>query len=364
MTVSLLQRDVTDLPEKRLLELVQFHYGLTIHNVIPIADKWLLETEGSTYTLSRVIYRDTAYWELVERLLNHIQQSGLQPFTRIVRTNSKKLMFSGFHSRYMLWQHRHGSRCQWHDRVTWSSIGQTLATLHRATRDFPLQSADHKYRAAGNWTDLWEQTVVRLDAIRAACELSTERQRVDRLWLDLHTYTRTMVETALNYLHRSGGDESVLTLLSEGVIGQHQLRRKSWGVDTSGRYRLMDWEQTVIDIPVRDLAQMIHLARGSKQAFRERVSLLLAGYQAVRPLKAAEWPLLFARLLFPEPMVQTARELYEQPRVLANDDAERILQRAITQQRQREFHLRLLPSLFQQVTSVTVPSVDWLHTFD
>ena len=363
MAVSLSQREYTNLPENRLLELVQFHYGLTVRNVIPFADKWQLETIDGSYTLSRVTHPDSAYWELIERLLTHIQRSDLQSFPRIVRTHSGKVMFSGFRSRYVLWQRQHGSRCHWHDPVAWAGIGRTLAKLHVATRDFPLQRTDDKYRAAGNWQYLWEHAAARLDAIRTACDLSSERQPVDELWLDMHTYTVTMIETAHNYLAQSGGDDSVLSHLSESIIGQHLLRRKSWGVAANGHYRLLDWEQTVIDIPVRDLAQMIHLARGSKQAFRERVSLLLEGYLSIRPLKATEWPLLYARLLFPEPMVQTVRAIYDQRHMPKSDDAVS-LRRAMKEQRRREWHLRLLPMIFQEVASVTIPPVDWLHTLD
>lgn len=347
------------LPEKRLHELLAYHYGVTLNTITPATKGWQLETDRGMFTLFRVRKMDEAYWEMIERLLIHLRKNGLPQFPQLIRTKRDKLAFHGFHGRYLLMNSLYDERCEWKKTETWESIGKTLASVHQASRNFPLMSKDQRFQAAGRWSLLWGDHLEWLDTVRTACALSENKRPVDRLWLRVHTYTVTMIETALRYLEKAGGDEEVLKQMEGGVIGHHHLRRGSWGADHAGTYRLLDWEQLVLDIRVRDLAQMIHLARGPKRMFTERVQWLLAGYESVQPLKETEWPMLYARTLFPERLVRGAMDIYVR-RDITDDAAFLFLQRMIADQQKCEYHARFIPHLIQSVSSVKIPRVDWL----
>lgn len=346
-------------PEERLKELLKYHYGLTLRKANPAARGWRLATNRGIYTLSRVEKMDEAYWNMIDELLSHLREQGAAQLPGLIRTKYGKLMFNGFRSRYLLWDNLQGMACDWTKPGTWTSVGKTLAHIHRASRDFPLEKEYARFTAAGNWRTLWERNLELLDTIRTACVLSAKPRPVDRLWMSVYTYTTTLIETALRYMEKTGGDAHVLAQMENGTVGQHQLNRDSWGVYPSGALSLLDWEHTVLDIRVRDLAQMIHLAYGDKKVFRERVRLLLSGYQSVHPLKKSEWPLLYARLLFPEQLVQTVRDVYEK-HDLSPNDAPPVLERIIEDQRKREYHLRLIPRIFQETAQISVPEVEWL----
>lgn len=297
--------------EPRLGELIQYHYGLTVRHISAGRQGWRLHTDQGHFTLTRLAARHEAYWEMVARLLHHLRNSGLTQLPRLYRTKRGQLAFHGHDARYALWHRSAADPCDWRDPAAWYSAGQTLAQLHAASRDFPLAASDRRFQAYGRWQTLWERQLARLAAVRAACQLTVRPHEADRLWLTVGTYAPVLVETALAYLEKSGGDRAVQALTHRGIVGQLALRRNSWGFDRAARLcTINDWTQTVLDIPVRDLAHMIHLAAGDKAAFTARVGQLLDGYQSVQPLAEEAWPLLYARLLFPEPLVRAANTIY------------------------------------------------------
>lgn len=213
--------------------------------------------------------------------------------------------------------------------------------------------------AAGRWTALWERNLALLDTVRSACLLSSELRPIDRLWLSVHTYATALIETALRYLENLGGDREVWAQRHNGIVSQHNLQRHSWGMHRYGNPVLLDWKETVLDIRVRDLAQMTHLAYADKKIYRARVWRLLTGYDSVHPLSEEEWMMLYARMLFPEPLVKTARDVYE-TQTVPPDEAQAVLQRAIATQQRQEYHLRLIPCLIRDIARISIPEVPWL----
>ena len=349
----------TDKPEERLNELLSYHYGLVLRKVSPAPRGWLLETNRGVFTLSRVEKMDATYWSMVDHLLNHMRERGLTQLPRLIRTQQGRLAFNGFYSRYLLWDNLQGKRCNWSQPETWAAVGKALAYIHKASRDFIPEEAYGRFTAAGKWSTLWNRNLKLMDTIGKACDLSANPRSVDRLWLNIHTYATTLIETALHYLEQLGGDETVWGYTKNGIVSQHYLNRHSWGTNASGVYTLIDWDHTVLDVRVRDLAQMIHLAYGDKKTFSERVRLLLENYQSIHPLQEAEWPFLYVRLLFPEQLVKTARNVYEK-HTISEDDAARVLERVIEDQHRREYHLRYIPRLLKDMAHISIPEVDWL----
>ncbi|WP_147675276.1 hypothetical protein [Numidum massiliense] len=349
----------SDLPEPRLTELMAYHYDLTVRGVRPAPHGWHLVTDRGLVTMCPVKNRKKAYWEWLDGLLAHLRQQGLTQLPHLVRTQRGKLSFSGFRGNYALWLNKEGQPCQWRDAATWSRVAQTLAAIHRASRDMSLASAPRRVLTRRNWRARWEEDLAFLTTVRTACTVVTNRTAVDRLWLNSYTYVATLLETARNYLDRLGSERDVRASLKRGTVTQRHLSRKMWVRRASGAYSYLDWDDTVVDSPVTDLAQHIHLAAGKRSVFIERLHHLLGGYETVNPLKENDWGLLYARLLYPEQLVRAVSRIYLQ-RGISEEDAATHLARALEEQRRREYHLRLIPSLFKDTFHRSIPEVDWL----
>lgn len=345
--------------EARMDELMMYHYGIYVHRLFATAQGWRLETDRGTFILTPLQKTDSTYWQLVHSMLLHLGARGVRHLPQLVPTVHGKLTFSGFRSRYVLWTHIDNEKCDWHHLATWGAIGKTLALIHRASSDFPLEETHRRFMAAGRWSALWERNLALLDTVRSACFLSSDPRPIDRTWLNIHTYVTTWIETALRYLEHLGGDQEVWAKRNNGIVGQHDLQRHSWGLHRSGHPTLLNWTQTVLDVRVRDLAQMAHLAYADKTTYRARIQLLLTGYDAVHPLSEAEWAMLYARMLFPERLVKVARDIYK-TQTVPPDEAEAALQRAIAAQQRHEHHLRLIPRLIRDIAQVSIPEVPWI----
>jgi Ser/Thr protein kinase RdoA (MazF antagonist) len=350
-----------DHPEKQLEALIAHHYGLFVRKVVPCSEGWHLTTNRGTFLLSRAGKRDGTYWDMVSRLLRHLRRRGVRQLPRLELTAEGKPLFSGFHSRYLLWSGGQLKSLNWHSLNTWASVGRTLAHLHLASRDFTPRFTDGKYTVVGRWKMFWTQSYRMLETIGASCRLTGDPQSADREWRRVHTYAASMIETALRYFEAAGGDDAVQQHAKYGIVGQHDLTRRSWGGTLRGAVTLKTWDETVLDVRVRDIAHMLHLAYGTKTAFRDRVRVLLKHYQSVHPLSDAEWPLLYGRMLFPGPLVQTARDVYIRQTV-SDSAAQKMLKRAASELERREYHLRCLPRLLKETVGVSVPEIDWLKS--
>src|SRR5690606_21304689 len=200
-----------------------------VRKVVPCSEGWHLTTNRGTFLLSRAGKRDGTYWDMVSRLLRHLRRRGVRQLPRLELTAEGKPLFSGFHSRYLLWSGGQLKSLNWHSLKTWASVGRTLAHLHLASRDFTPRFTDGKYTVVGRWKMFWTQSYRMLETIGASCRLTGDPQSADREWRRVHTYAASMIETALRYFEAAGGDDAVQQHAKYGIVGQHDLTRRSWG---------------------------------------------------------------------------------------------------------------------------------------
>ncbi|PTM57693.1 phosphotransferase [Desmospora activa] len=342
--------------EPRLLQVLDYRYGFQLRDAHPVGGVLKLSTEQGVYALKRARDREEKRWQLVEELAKHIQAAGEVQIPIPQKTRQGQRTFAGFKRSYVLLPWIEGEHRPW-DQRGWMRVAEHLARFHLASKGFVPSTTLRGLNHAGEWKKIWSRMQQQVEMFKLAADLGEEYAAVDRLWIRQCAFAEGMLETALRYLDKTGGDELVAETRRTGEACHLNIHGKNvlWQGENPC---FIDWNCVVLDVRTRDLARYL-LHAFARTGGMEAVTASLRAYQEYSPLKEEEYGLIYAQLLFPHRLMRSLHDIYQERKVPAYL-AKGHLSASIDQEETKLQLLRQFPTTIKQEFGVTIPEVDWL----
>ncbi|MFC4076091.1 phosphotransferase [Salinithrix halophila] len=347
--------------EPRLAEMLHHHYGLRLIEAEPRGGVFCLTTDRGHYALKRVREREEMRWSLVEQVAQHLSETGEIRIQAPLKNRRGKLTFAGLKNRFVLLPWIEAEVKDWRkDAACWPRVARALARFHIDTRGFHPHRSATSYTHTGKWEKIWGQMEQSLTMFKMAADISDQLTPVDRVWIRQCTFAEGMVDTALRYLKRVGGDAVVSASRKSGEVCHCNLHRKNVLWDRHGGVHFIDWNCITLDVRSRDLARLSLYAYG-RTGRSEAVFALLKGYQEIAPLDEAEYGLIYAQLLFPHQLIHSLHQIYQEQKVPSHL-AKGYLSSTVEREELKSGLLRDFPAQVKAVFGVSIPRVDWLDS--
>ncbi|MCS1351780.1 phosphotransferase [Mechercharimyces sp. CAU 1602] len=348
----------TDIDEPRLAELIQHHYGLTIESSETIGGIIRLETDQGRYALKRVRPRAEDRWLLIEELGSYTDETDLLYIPRPVRTKRNLLTINGFHSRYVLLDWIEGEPFLIRSKRDWGLAARLLAEIHRASRSIMESSEQVNIPKAIAWSKDWDKMKKQMHLYHTAASWATKTHDMDQLWLRHSPYIEGMIDAALSYLERIGGDEVCRDTLRYSQLCHGSVYARNFLVDEQGYLQLVDWDRLEVDVRSRELASFLQYAYG-KTRNAETIPVILAAYQDVSSLTEAEYALIYARSILPDRSIRILNQIYG-GQTVPLEQAEIRFRRELNKEEIKEQWLRTYPTQVEEAFGVKIPRLEWL----
>jgi CotS family spore coat protein len=347
--------------EERLSDLLNHHYGIRLKGAEPVRGVLKLQTDQGPFVLKRVRHGEKDRWKMVAELARHLEKSGSEDI-RIpgpLFTSSGRLYFHGYRFPYVVLPWLEGESLSFKRSDDWRRATRALARFHRSTSGFSPASSYRQYDRTGKWMSEWKNAYQQLEIFRLAAKWTPNPTEADQSWLETAAYISGVMENLLEYYRKISGDELCEKSIQSGKCCHNRLHRHNLLADGEGCVHFVDWNQAVLDVRTRDLAQWLFYAYG-RTGSREILTAVLKAYQDVAPLEEGEYSLVYARLLFPEKLFNTLSRVYQKQDISLHSAAPDI-RNAVQTEEKKAGLIHEYTDVAKEVFQVTIPKLDWLH---
>jgi spore coat protein YutH len=286
----------------------------------------------------------------LKSIADHLIQSGDRHVLSLVKTKSGEL-----------WGEKEGKTfCllsgQLHEKNPYQQIGRKLAKFHLRGLTIPFKV--ERTSRIGQWKQLWEKRLNQMEGVWQAKLYQSPENEFERMFMESFPYYMGLTENAIQYLVDSEIDETP-GRMDNGTVCHERFSNPTWGKEILLK-NPMDW---VFDHRSRDLAEW---TRGvyfeSKHAHHQQVRKFYYDYQALAPLSAFSWRLLYARLLFPLHYFECVEDYYitqsEQDKKWQEERFSKYLQ---TSSEYEKFLGEFYQLVEAPIRKMKIPLVEWLQ---
>ncbi|UOY90980.1 spore coat protein YutH [Ectobacillus sp. JY-23] len=230
--------------------------------------------------------------------------------------------------------------------------GRELGMFHLRGRLYPGEISE--LSRIGEWRELWEKRLDQLEKFWYGRLTNHPTTSFEKLFIDSFPYYLGLAENAIQYVVDTELDAEP-QVADAATICQQRFTDRLW--HQTNRVKVpIDW---VFDHPSRDLAEWVRHMYEEGEHAEEKIMTFLGEYEAVAPLSAFGWRLLFARLLFPLQYFETIEGYYlsgggDQP--FYQDRIGRILERTNESER---FLANFYQSIRLPTETLGIPKLDW-----
>ena len=236
-------------------------------------------------------------------------------------------------------------------------LGRKLAKFHTRGRMYPKKV--EKVNRSGQWRKLWEKRLMQMEKVWLSIAQSEPDLMFHRLFVDTFPYYMGLSENAIQYLVDTEMDES-RELIDHGTVCHQRFHHHKWKSNPLIR-NPFDW---VFDHAGRDISEWIRSYYFHyRQTYQPGIQTFLQDYEAITPLSAFSWRLIYARLLFPLHYYECVENYFTSSSEEQKHSLEETLRLYMKHAKEYEQFLRnfkmFIPShsIRQQI-----PDLQWLYT--
>lgn len=347
--------------EDRLGSLIEHYYDMKLTGVEPIRGVIKLTTENhGELALKRIRLGEKDRYRLLNELVEHtdkVTERSMQLVKPILTTNNQ-FIIHGFRHSFVLLPWVKGQEMELKTADEWTAVSRSLAGFHQSTRGFVPAYAYRSYQGTGKWSSQWKEAYKHGETCQLAATWAKTQSAMDQLWLNSAAYTLSLIEDVLTYFENMDGDQISLSSIRHGKACHGNLHRFNILQDEE-KTQFVDWNELTLDVRAYDLANWLFYAYG-KTGSEEIFTAILKGYNEVSTIEEEEYSLIYARLIFPDQLVDVLQAYYEEQNVGA-EEAVSYLQSAQKVEDHRAQMLRKYVQVLKEEFAVSVPVVGWLH---
>lgn len=269
------------------MEILKTYFDIEPEQTVPDGAQVRYEADHLIYTVVPVTnVSENILIELYE-MAEHLAKNGDVRVSSFVKSKDNKYLVTHEKEDYVVLAN-HNIR-----PPSSKNTGRKLAKFHERGKTIPvrIQAASR----LGDWRTLW---IKRLDQMEKAwMGMLREQQNgeFEKLFIETFPYFLGLSENALQYLADTELDEEV-HYSDAGTICHERFQEGQW----QGRFGIRNPFDWVFDHQSRDIAEWIRgrYLRGAK-GLKPDLAAFFEQYEAVSPLSAFSWRMVYSRLLFP-----------------------------------------------------------------
>jgi spore coat protein YutH len=280
---------------------------------------------------------------------DHLIQSGDKHVLRFVPTKSGEL-----------WGEREGNHVclmsgPFREQNPIQNVGRKLAKFHLRGLSIPFKV--ERTSRIGQWKQLWEKRLDQMEMVWQSKLYQAPENDFERMFIESFPYYLGLTENAIQYLVDSEIDETPGES-DNGTVCHERFTSAVWGKDMLLK-NPMDW---VFDHRSRDLAEWTRsVYHESKHTHHPLIRKFYADYQALAPLTAFGWRLLYSRLLFPLHYFECIEEYYiVQSEQGKKGQEERLYKHLQTSTEYEAFLREFFQIVDAPIRKLKIPQLEWL----
>ncbi len=347
--------------EERLDDWLGLHYGLVLRSVEPIGGIVRLKTDQGSYCLKRVRIGEKDRWQIIRELTDFLSD---HPSRKIIipppiLTQRQKLFFEGYRFPYVLLPWIEGVTPPLTKASVWKSLSKDMASFHLSTKKFTPAKVPEKWNRLKDWGSWWSKVYEQMEIFHLAANWTSIPTEMDETWLDISSYSMSIMENLLKYYERIDGKKLCQEASEYGKVCHGRWHRGNLLIHPDGVTVLLDWNEAVLDVRAADIADWLLYAYG-RTSNPEVMKIILSGYQEVSPLTEADYSLIYARMLFPNGLIRHLQNVYlnqSKPR----DITIRQIRKAIKIEEKKIKVLSVYAQLVRSHFQKTFPEIDWIY---
>lgn len=278
----------------RELSAVVEGFGLRALAFTPVRRAWRVETEDGPRFLKSTSLT-VAELVFVTAAVEHLRHRG-EPAPRWESGRSGYPWVAAKGRRFVLSDWVEGREASFPDPADLGRAAEAVARLHRHGEGFSPPAEGWTRVEWGRWPERFGRRAVQLEVFREAARRAHDP--FGRGYLALWPAHAVQAKEALALLARSAYPQLAAAGRRRPTICHHDLSERNFLMGPDG-VRLIDFDYCLQDLPVHDLANLLHRVAQATGWEVQPARTALAAYEGVRPLAREERPLLAALLRWP-----------------------------------------------------------------
>lgn len=279
----------------RELASVAGEFGVHPVSFTPVRRAWRVETpEGPLFLKCTAL--TSPELAFVAPALQYLRQQG-ESAPRLFRDYRGRPWVGRGRYSFLLTEWVEGREASFTNPADLGRAVEAVARLHGRGEGFHAPLAGHVRVEWGRWPEKFGRRAAQLETFRA--EARAAGGPFDRAWLALWPLHAWQARRALKLLERSAYPRLTAAGTRRPVICHHDLSERNFLLGEHGEVWLVDFDYCVQDLPLHDLANLLH-RQGQATGWEPEVARAsLAAYDRLRPFRRPDRRLLLALLAWP-----------------------------------------------------------------
>lgn len=323
-------------------------YGIQSERQFQLGGYNGLINKDNFYILAPIKESQEHLMELKE-IANHLVQAGDRHVLHLIQTKDGKLLSEVEGKSFCLLAGR------FNEKQNNPHLGRKLAKFHLRGLTIPFKV--ERTSRIGQWKQLWEKRLDQMESVWQGKLYQVPENEFERMFIESFPYYMGLTENAIQYLVDTEIDETP-EQVDNGTVCHERFSKNSWGKDFILK-NPMDW---VFDHRSRDLAEWTREEYfDSKHVYHQQIRKFYKDYQAIAPLSAFAWRLLYARLLFPLHYFECIESYY----ITQSEQEKKWLEDRLAKHLQTSSEYEKFLGEFYQLAEVPlrklkIPLLDWI----
>lgn len=279
-------------------------FGLTVKDVVPIRNVYILSTDKGDKVLKKI---DCSIEDLqfIEEMTSLIKSN----FNRVigfVKTEEGTIYTKWKKDIYCIMDLVPGYECDFSNPIDVSIASRGLGELHNATLGIEVKNS--KKNATGKIIQTFKRKQKELELFKSIAEMHEIKTEFDSIFLKKYDNNLSLVKESIGLLESS----SYIELCSDKTkiaLCHHDLAYHNILINNDLAY-FVDFDYAIIDLKVHDLCNFICKAIKNFAFDIEKAKAIIKDYTDLTPLDKRELHVLYGMLVFPEDFYSISRDYY------------------------------------------------------
>lgn len=285
------------------------HYGLRPRRISSVRKVYKIDTDDGSWALkrSRLAAKDILF---VHQVKEHVASCGFPNVDRFLLAPSGLPYVEHGGDTYVMTRWEESRESDYDIPEDLERAAKVLARFHICARGLhPDPSFDHRV-FLGKWPAKFMRRILEMKAFKETAKSLRRQTKFDERYLEHLDYFLDEAREAVALLLRSRYGELVQEGTSDLQVCHHDYSNRNVLVKPDGSAHLVDFDYTIVDIKVHDVASLI--LRNMRRAAWDftRAKTVINSYSRVLELSQPEIDLIYVFLRWPQDFWQVGLQYY------------------------------------------------------
>jgi len=295
--------------QRRRLKTVLAAWGLEAKGLKQVKDVVRVKAAGGRFCLKPLRHgRDRAL--LVAAVSRHVRSRGFEQVLPLLPTAAGDVCVDAGGDSFILMRWVSGREPNFGRGAELAACVETLAQFHLAARGFVPPAGIGVRDRLGRWVRSFARHLKDLESFHVRAGEASPPTEFDRLYRDAYPWLLSRARQALDTLLSSAYQGHVTRARRQLPVVHGDAAARNFVCDDAGVAWLIDLDNCNYDLRTSDIYRLVRRTIKKQHWDFSLARSIIDHYEQVSPLESAEFPLILARLQFPQKFWRIARRYY------------------------------------------------------